>query len=319
MPSRYEASVDPDAPNNAHAFMLQMVGWNQRVLELGAAAGHLTRALVGQSCRVTAIEYDLDAAGDLKEIADEVIAGDLNDPHVFAQLPEQFDVILAGDVLEHLLAPQQVLDRASHLLVPGGRVVVSLPHVAHVDLRLSLLQGRFDYNWFGLLDETHVRFFTLKTIREMVHRSGFVIIDLQRVRIPAFETEIDVDRSSVTTAVLDAALSDPEAETYQFVFTAVRDDGNYQTSRLAERAMELQDELHRVRIGRRASEIAAESAQREELTRTAHVRDCLEEECRRRVQLDSEINALVQTKTFRYTRPLRQCYERLRRLAGVHE
>jgi 2-polyprenyl-3-methyl-5-hydroxy-6-metoxy-1,4-benzoquinol methylase len=319
MPSRYEASVDPDAPNNAHAFMLQMVGWNQRVLELGAAAGHLTRALVDQGCRVTAIECDSDAAGDLKEIADEVIVGDLNDPHVFAQLPERFDVILAGDVLEHLLSPQQVLDRASHLLVPGGRVVVSLPHVAHVDLRLSLLQGRFDYNRFGLLDDTHLRFFTLKTIQEMVHRSGFVIIDLQRVRIPAFETEIGVDRSSVTTAVLDAALADPEAETYQFVFTAVRDDGDYQTSRLAERVRELQDELNRIRIGRRASEIAAESAQRDERTGAAHVRDCLEEERRRRVQLELEMNALVKTKTFRYTRPLRQCYERMRRLAGVHE
>ena len=319
MPSRYEASVDPDAPNNAHAFMLQMVGWNKTVLELGAAAGHLTRTLVAQSCRVTAIEYDLDAAADLKEIADEVITADLNDPHVFAQLPTKFDVILAGDVLEHLLSPQQILDRASRLLVPGGRLVVSLPHVAHVDVRLSLLQGRFDYKWYGLLDETHIRFFTLKSIREMVHRSGFVIIDLQRVRIPAFETEIGVDRSSVPPAVLEAALADPEAETYQFVFTAVRDDGVHQTAQLAERALELQDELDRIRVERSASEVAAEEAQREERTKADELRDCLEEERGRREQLESDLNTLTKTKTFRYTRQLRQCYERLRRVAGARD
>jgi 2-polyprenyl-3-methyl-5-hydroxy-6-metoxy-1,4-benzoquinol methylase len=160
MPSRYEAAVDPAATNSAHAFMAQMVGGNKRVLELGAASGHMTRALCAQGCTVTAVEYDPEAARDLKGHAAEVIVGDLNSATVLDQLRPEFDVVLAGDVLEHLLDPQAVLDRVTRLLTPGGRVVVSLPHVGHVDVRLALLQGRWDYHPSGLLDATHIRFFT---------------------------------------------------------------------------------------------------------------------------------------------------------------
>ena len=177
--------------------MLNMVGWNRTVLELGAAAGHMTRALNDQDCRVTAIEYDPAATVDLKQFADEVIVGDLNDPNVFSGIPTWFDVILAGDVLEHLINPQQVLSRAARLLLPGGKIVVSLPNIGHVDVRLSLLQGRFDYTPYGLLDATHLRFFTLKTIEDLARKSGLVITELKRVRVPAFETELALERSSV--------------------------------------------------------------------------------------------------------------------------
>ena len=307
MPSRYEAPVDRDAANNAHAFMLQMVGWNRRVLELGAASGHVTRALVEQNCTVTAIEYDPEAARDLKDAAQEVIVGDLNDPEVFAGLPGGYDVVLAGDVLEHLLFPQQVLNRIADQLAPHGHVVVSLPHVAHVDMRLALLQGRFDYNAYGLLDDTHIRFFTIKTIKEMVKKAGLVITDLRRVRIPAFETELGVDRATVSTAVLDVALADPEAETYQYVFTAVRDNGDYQLSRMAEQNVELQSQVSRLLIARQVADIAASESED-----VAHE---LQIERARREHLESELRAITGTKTFRYIAPLRRMYGRLRGLA----
>jgi 2-polyprenyl-3-methyl-5-hydroxy-6-metoxy-1,4-benzoquinol methylase len=323
MPSRYEVAVDRDAANNPHAYMLQMVGWNRKVLELGAAAGHITRALAEQGCRVTAIEYDPGAAGDLKEIADEVIVGDLNDPHVFSELSSEFDVVLAGDVLEHLLFPQQVLSRAAQLLVHGGRVVVSVPNVGHVDVRLSLLQGRFDYQTLGLLDDTHIRFFTLKTIKDLVKKSGLVMTDLQRVRVPAFETELGVERSTVPDVVLNVALSDPEAETYQFVFSAIKDDGDYLTARLAEHNIELQDEMSRAVIAMRAAETSYESARLDEISKADEMREALDKirgeldgEHLLRLLAESEIAALTQTKTFRYTNLLRRCYSRLRGAGG---
>ena len=80
----------------------------------------------------------------------------------------EYDVVLAGDVLEHLVRPHDVLCRAVRLLRPGGHVVISLPHVGHVDVRLALLQGEWKYRPWGLLDATHVRFFTLPTIKEML-------------------------------------------------------------------------------------------------------------------------------------------------------
>ena len=248
MPSRYDAPVDPTAVNNSHAFALEMIGWNRRVLELGAAAGHVTRALVARHCRVTSIEYEVDAALDLEGVADEVIVGDLNDPDIFNDIRAEFDVVLAGDVLEHLARPHDVLSRAARLLKPGGQVVVSLPHVGHVDVRLSLMQGRWDYRASGLMDETHLRFFTLKGIRSLVTEAGLVLTELRRVRVPAFETELGVDRASVPTELLDLALADPEAETYQFVFAATADNGNYRVRHLAERNSDLEREINRLRI-----------------------------------------------------------------------
>ncbi|MCW2524752.1 MAG: methyltransferase protein [Frankiales bacterium] len=351
MPSRYEATVDPEAANSAHGFMAQMVGSNKRVLELGAAGGHMTRALTAQGCTVTAVEYDAEAAIDLKAETSEVIVGDLNDLTLLDDLRPDYDVVLCGDVLEHLLDPQAVLDRVTRLLAPGGRVVVSLPHVGHVDVRLALLQGRWDYNSWGLLDATHIRFFTLKTIQEMVARAGLVIIDLRRVRAPAFETELRVDRASVPTAVLDAALQDPEAETYQFVFTAVKDDGNYQTTRLIESQVEVQSEVDRWRVRAEsatakltaANNLAAAAEQERHRVQDEiddirgkweglwsqsealrHDRDRLQAEhdqmrgewdglVSERDHLAQELDALRATKTLRYTNLARSAYTRVRR------
>jgi 2-polyprenyl-3-methyl-5-hydroxy-6-metoxy-1,4-benzoquinol methylase len=246
--SRYDIRVDPGSPNNAHAFAVDLVGWNRRVLELGAASGHVTRALVAQRCRVTAIEYEAESARELEGVAAEVIVGDLNDPGIFDGLGAEFDTVLAGDVLEHLLHPHEVLRRAAQLLRPGGQVVVSLPNVGHVDVRLSLMQGDWDYRPWGLMDDTHIRFFTLKNIKALVAEAGLVITDLRRVRIPAFETELRIDRATVPTEMIEFVLADAEAETYQFVFSAVTDRGDVQLGRVAEQNLALTRELARLRI-----------------------------------------------------------------------
>jgi predicted nucleic acid-binding Zn-ribbon protein len=127
----------------------------------------------------------------------------------------------------------------------------------------------------------------------------------------------------VPTAVLETALADPEAETYQFVFTAVKTDGNYQTSRLAERSVELQDDLSRARVSLQA----AQARETEANERLEQVRQELRDERRRsgefeaqmhieRSQLritEAEVEALNQTKTLRYTKIMRDGYGRLRR------
>ena len=305
MVSQYHVAIDPDAPNNAHAFMLRMVGWNKRVLELGAASGHMTAALGTQSCRVTAVEYDAEAAFGLKDVAEEVIVGDLNDTSVLHSLDGRFDAIVAGDVIEHLVRPQTVLDQMVDLLAPEGRIVISLPHVAHVDVRLSLLQGKFDYRDWGLLDSTHMRFFTFKTIQELVRKAGLAIVDLQRTRIPAFETELQVDRNSVSTAVLDEILRDPEAETYQFVFTAVREDAKVLVAELSAKYDKLVAEHEMVLNRSRAAEIKAADATNQ-----------LEQQRAARLEAEDRVSALTNTKLFRYARAPRRMYGLLRGRRG---
>jgi SAM-dependent methyltransferase len=312
--------------------MLELVGWNRHVLELGAAAGHMTRALVDQHCRLTSIERDAEAALQLSDVADEVIVGDLNDPSIFDKLQPEYDVVLAGDVLEHLIAPQEVLNRVTHLLKPGGHTVVSIPNVAHGDLRLALMLGTWKYRPWGLMDESRLRFFTYQTVQDMIRNAGLVITQMRRVRVPVFESELAVERSAIPTEVLDLILADPEAETYQFVLAAVVDNGDYQLRALSDRILELERSRQLLQITNDALR-----AQQDPLRQIADLNpppgqvDGLNREISRlkaeiealhqqledaevaRRQSSDQIDALERTKTFRYTRAAREFYGRLSR------
>ena len=207
----YWEPVDASAPNSCHAFSLELIGHNRRVLELGPAAGHFTKALVDQGCRVVGVEIDPDAAQQAAKIADEVIVGDLSDPDVVRSAidEELFDVVVAGDVLEHLPDPLRVLRACREALRPGGFVVMSLPNIAHADVKLQLLSGQFRYQDTGLLDRTHLHFFTLDSIREMVRDAGLLMVDLRRVVAPVFHTEQALEPTDVAPEVLAAASADP--------------------------------------------------------------------------------------------------------------
>jgi SAM-dependent methyltransferase len=100
------------------------------------------------------------------------------------RLEGAFDVIVYGDVLEHLVDPLDVLVELNEYLAPGGRVVISMPNVAHLWIRLSLLFGRFQYADRGLLDRTHLRFFTERSVRELVADAGLGVLRLETTPVP---------------------------------------------------------------------------------------------------------------------------------------
>jgi SAM-dependent methyltransferase len=213
-----------------------------------------------------------------------------------ANVEGPFDVVLAGDVLEHLVDPRRVLADARSLLAPGGYVVASVPNVAHVDVRMALLCGRFAYRETGLLDATHLRFFTHDTLLELFERAGLAVARVRRVRHAPFTTEIVVDPAEIPPDALRVALEDPEAETYQFVVVAVPVDTDAEgvvaamgrdLDALTVRAERL-DEL----AASREIEVAALREERDELLR--------------------ELDALRATRTFRYSASLRSLYGRLR-------
>jgi 2-polyprenyl-3-methyl-5-hydroxy-6-metoxy-1,4-benzoquinol methylase len=301
----YDNDVDPSQPNNAHSFAVDMVGSNKRVLEVGCAAGHVTRILASRGCDVTGIEVDASAARSAEEHAREVLVADLDVDDYMAKLEDQvFDVVLLGDVLEHLRDPLHAMRSFKKLVEPHGYIVASLPNIAHVDVRLALLQGRFQYGDWGLLDRTHLRFFTRTSGEQLLRDAGLLPVEVRRVFVPAFESEIPVDRSAVETGVLDGVLRDPEAETYQFVWRAIPDNGVAATRELATRCQYLDDELQKARIHIGFADAAAfEVADR-----------CLELEGQR-IALESEVQALrdeivaiENTKLMRHTRRLRAVY-----------
>ncbi len=88
------------------------------------------------------------------------------------------------DVLEHLPDPERALAAARRLLRPGGRLFVSVPNVANLTVRLSLLFGRFEYGDRGIMDRTHLRFFTRKSALRMVRGAGFEVLRKEMTVMP---------------------------------------------------------------------------------------------------------------------------------------
>ena len=204
-----------------HRAQLDLVPPGSRVLEIGAGPGHMSRALVAKGCTVTAVEQDEALAASARHTCQRLIISDVESQDFESLLGEErFEVVLLGDVLEHLRDPEEFLRRLRTHLGPSGRLVVCLPNVAHGAVRLSLLEGRFDYTSEGLLDRTHLRFFTLSSLREMFRAAGYTITDLRRIRRGFFATEIRLDPAAVPLATLRLLCRDPEAATYQFVFRA---------------------------------------------------------------------------------------------------
>jgi len=96
----------------------------------------------------------------------------------------RYDAVIFGDVLEHMRNPQAVLQKLSALLKPGGKILISLPNVANIWVRINLLLGRFNYSRVGILDETHLRFFTLKTAKQLAVDSGLDVVSTGVTPIP---------------------------------------------------------------------------------------------------------------------------------------
>jgi O-antigen biosynthesis protein len=242
--SIYEVPVDPDAENNCHSFALSFVGYNKSVLEVGCSTGYITKILVERGCDVVGMELDPDAAKVAEQWAERVVVGNIDDGEVWNDVKdESFDVVLLGDVLEHLRDPLGSLRQAVRKLKPSGFVVTSLPNVAHGDVRMSLLQGLFRYRPVGLLDHTHVRFFTLETARELLTEAGLWPVETMRVVVPLFHSELGVRREDVSPETVDELLTDPEVETYQFVMKSVRDNGTRTLAELARRVNDLSDHM----------------------------------------------------------------------------
>jgi 2-polyprenyl-3-methyl-5-hydroxy-6-metoxy-1,4-benzoquinol methylase len=200
---------------------LALIPDGSRVLEVGTAAGHMTQALVRKGCLVVGLEIDEAQASLAAPFCSRMIVDDLERVDLDTALPDTFDVVLCGDVLEHLRDPAAALAKLKRRLAPEGAVVASIPNVAHGSVRLSLLQGRFPYSQFGLLDTTHLKLFTVESIVELFNSVGLEIRDVHRTRVGLFDSEIPLVLSSMWADVVRRIVEDPESTSYQFVFRAV--------------------------------------------------------------------------------------------------
>ena len=143
-----------------------------KVLDLGCSSGLLAERIRKLGHHVTAV--DREAFPETLSRVDEFIPGDLEDG-IPPQAGTGFDVVVAADVLEHLRRPERLLEEIKRVMNPRGRLVVSVPNFGHWYPRTRTALGAFDYDQRGILDSTHYRFFTRRSLERMLRNAGFEV------------------------------------------------------------------------------------------------------------------------------------------------
>lgn len=204
-----------ERPHGGHARLLRHVRDGERVLDVGCSSGYLARPLVARGCSVIGVERDPAAAAAARAVCEDVLVGDVEAMELPLE-PGTFDVVLCGDLIEHLRDPEALLTRLRPLLAPGGRLVLTTPNVANWAMRLSLLVGRWRYTNRGILDRTHTHLFTRSTLVEALERAGYAVETLDfTVPVPG------VGSPRVEHVAHAVARLRPSLFAYQFVVSAV--------------------------------------------------------------------------------------------------
>jgi len=203
-----------ERPYGGHERLLTLAGSPRHVLDVGCSSGDLARRLVERGASVIGIDTDEQAAAEARAVCEQVLVGDVET----MELPfpdESFDVVLCGDLIEHLRNPERFLSRVRPLLRPGGRLVLTTPNVANWAMRIGLLAGRWRYTDRGILDRTHAHLFTKKTLEQTLERAGYRIVGFDvTAPVPVIGTPA-VERAAHALARLR-----PSLVAYQFVVAA---------------------------------------------------------------------------------------------------
>jgi 2-polyprenyl-3-methyl-5-hydroxy-6-metoxy-1,4-benzoquinol methylase len=221
-----EKYVWKEIPGSSHDVLrrrIRALPAGLRLLDLGAAGGHLGRAVRDRCAFLAGVEPDASLPASARDGYDRWLSSGAEE---VGDWDAPFDVVVCADVLEHTFRPETLLERIHGWLRPGGTLLVSLPNIANVSIRASLLLGHFRYTDRGILDRTHVSFYTLASARHLLEGSGFQVRSAEptampyELAIPALGTRLLA--SPVRSFARMSARAWPAMFGYQFVFEAGR-------------------------------------------------------------------------------------------------
>ncbi|MBS0403038.1 MAG: methyltransferase domain-containing protein [Proteobacteria bacterium] len=248
---RYDYAFDPEGDAWA-ARLLRRVPSGASVLELGPGPGAMTQVLRARGHEVAVVENDPAALQALRPLGVQAVEGDLDGRAWLEALQgRRFDAILACDVLEHLRSPEQVLKELAGLLQPMGSLVISLPNIAYAGVLAALRAGMFDYADKGLLDRTHMRFFTRRSIEQMLMDCGWVPLAWEANRVPVAQSEFAWYFEAMPDAWRQHLLTGwTDFDVYQWMVVAApaRDSRDWEAVQVRAEASQLRAELQALRL-----------------------------------------------------------------------
>jgi len=208
------------AEDNSHTKILRKITEASTVLEFGPAHGVMSNYLSKNlRCKIYAVEYDSDAAKNVEKFCEKVVVGNIEDyiwEQEFAEI--KFDHIIFADVLEHLYNPWLVLKRVKPFLKTNGTILISLPNIAHNAIIMNLLENKFEYQTTGLLDNTHIRFFTKHSIDKMIYDCEYNVKSVEAISKYPENTEFKKLYQDFNIGVVSSLLTKEYGHIYQFIY-----------------------------------------------------------------------------------------------------
>lgn len=217
---KYNHTLDMESDNSA-AFILKQVVPGSSVLEFGPASGYMTQYLKETlGCQVTIVEINEKDGSVAKQFADSAFIGPLDgDIENYKWVDSHpVDYVIFADVLEHLYNPWQVLHTSTAVLKDGGSILISIPNVSHNSVIIDLINGKFNYRPLGLLDNTHIRFFTRESLLQMVADAGLRVEKEMNTFCAVEHTEFKNNLTDVPEEVSNVLQNRPDGILYQFVW-----------------------------------------------------------------------------------------------------
>lgn len=218
--SKYSENM-PNDLNDAIGWMYDFIEPHSSVLDFGCSTGYFGSLIKeAKSCKVYGVEISADK-NVAKKVLDGVYSFDLDNNWPKKVFERKYDYLFFGDVLEHLKDPGMVLKRCHELLKPNGKIFVSVPNIAHISIRLELLMGSFEYEPMGILDNTHLKYFTKNSFSKLAVDNGYTI---ERIDSTIDEFPKEIIENYLNKAGLNSThkfwkyTSSIEARAFQFKF-----------------------------------------------------------------------------------------------------
>ncbi|WP_159885965.1 class I SAM-dependent methyltransferase [Paenibacillus puerhi] len=204
---------------NSVSLIIKNIEPGSTVLEFGPATGYMTRYLKEElNCKVYCVEIDAASAEIASEFCEIMVVADLDEmkwKNSFENII--FDHIVFADVLEHLRKPIDVLKEATSLLNKEGTIITSIPNIGHNAIIMELMQGRFNYQSLGLLDDTHVHFFTKNSIIEMFRSAKLYPIRWLTTFLTPEQTEFNQNYATFPEPIQVYLKNNEDGHVYQYI------------------------------------------------------------------------------------------------------